>query len=331
MPEVFVRLPVNGSLDTLNPVSNLPPGVLRQAIGGHTRQFGPHRGPAVFTWPRFGMSNLPGVAWQAYKTEASKYISGDLTCAEQRDVGCQWTAHIVMSHWDKTVTSTDQTICGLLRKAATYTLRVQIQGTASAYPGALKVTISTANNDASISTYTITCTTDLRAIDCPVLRIRVIRDGSANYIYVNGVLHYQNLVTMTRAIPHTGPSGSLTASWFIGDSTGVNSLPCVVNAFWMIDSVDLDDLYSLTPPSLLSPGLRLFVSSYSRVTTTRIEDWSRYRAHGAWNSAPSTIVDDRGFVMPQPVLGAGHFTDYLGRTWNVVCTGGTFYYQRVKA
>lgn len=332
MPEVMVRLPVTGSLDTANPVSGLPPGVLRQAVGLHNRQFGPHRGPAVFTWPRTGMTTLPGVGWRAFVLDATKYISGDLTCVEQRDTGCRWTAHAVVSHWDKTVTSADQTICGLLRKASTYTLRVQIQGTGSANPGALKITISTADNDSGGTTYTITCTTDLRALDCPVLRIRVVRDGAAGYVYVNGVQHYYNASVFSRSVPHTGPSATLAAKWFIGDVSGSNSLPCVVNGFWMIDSVDLDDLYSMTPPSLLSPGLRFYVSSYSRVSTTRVEDWSSYKAHGAWTGGvPASFVDDRGFVTPQPVLGMGSFTDHLGRTWNIVCCGGTFYYQRVKA
>jgi len=193
MPEgsqtTSVPLNVSGSLDTMGPITNRPPGTLVRAWDTHHQYLGPRRGSKAFTrvWENPGTASLYNLI--TLTQTGALDTSGFFRSSEDQfvNIGTQFTLDIWF-RLDETTYAGSATEIGLYVFSSN--IRLFLNGPGHASPRLVKATITTTPTTASTDTPVTLTGTSQVAVGTDQddrTHVRLVRDGANAYLFVNGV------------------------------------------------------------------------------------------------------------------------------------------------
>lgn len=189
-----IPVPVRGELDTRNPITDRAPGTLVTARDLHPSHWGPRRGSLAFTraWESPGTALLyDGI--QFTQSAATSTFTG-LFEKSAKELGTKFTVDIWFRLEDTGYAAGKNSI-GLwehsISGSASSGIGISIFGPAHASSGKVRVEVVTAPTTTTADTpvvLTSASSVPVGTAQTDIVHLRVVRDGSGLYLYLNGTL-----------------------------------------------------------------------------------------------------------------------------------------------
>lgn len=316
---IHVPLPTGGKLDTSVPAADLAPGQLVSAVDLAHRFWGPRQ-------CRARLANYPSST--GYTGLRFYGVDGEIVFpyhGTQMDLGLQFTADCAFTC--DALQTNDTTIFCMDYDTTNMALYVALQGSGGGDPGTPIVYVrGTGGGNATLNGTTVIGT------DTGLHTIRVVRNGTLLYLYVDGELEDTASGFSSGVSVAAGSAGEglvvgrkITAeapdSWWSGYIYQVNIRP---GAF-----TDARVIHAL-PNFPRAQSFRFVTRPGPRVTGDDMcLDLSRFGNHGTIGGTV-TEVELRTAGALVPACGIGHFIDGERTDYNVVLAGGRLDYGRIS-
>lgn len=333
MPDETFRLLLDtkAELDTATPISDLPPGTLREAKDLASDAIGPRRGNQSFTraWESPGTPSL----YDRITLGGTGTYARARSFEEQfRDLGTKFTVDLWF-RLDETAYSGVETIIGLYRwSTGSGSISVWVRGAGHANPGRIAAEIVTTPTRSTFDTAvpiagSTAITTGVDQDDKQ--HVRIVRDGGTATLYLNGVSDGTagSLVSTSGIMGTVGSAANMQIGSSVLSPTTEATFKGVIYG-----AVLRDGAYSSQPIEAVMPCAPWARNVHHYHLGRSIAfggadhyfDAGRFGAHAAFVGSGYTLnaANDNAAPAPAPVQGMRTWTTRTNRTATSVMVGG---------
>lgn len=337
MPDTKVPIEIDcrGPLDTANPISNLEPGALIEALELYYNYWGPKVGSLSTT--RIWESPGTGAIYSeiVFNSGASTYATGSSYEREFRDLGTKFTLDLWFRLENVAFAASKDEI-GLYKFVTSVgVIEVSVLGPGSLDHEKLQVKIiTTPSRTTSDTTVTITGSSRISygTGQNDIQHVRLVRDGASAMLYLNGVADGGSSTALVATSPLLG---ALNGQALVALGQSYDSTDLTVTFYGRIYGAVLrDGAFSSQPIEAVMPCApharnvhHFYINqNYSLGgANDHFMDLGRFGAHARISGAGYTIVSgvtSQGAPIPCPVQGMRTWTTRTNRTCSSVMAGG---------
>lgn len=334
-----IPLPVDGPLDTANPATNRPAGVLVEGTDLAHRWIGPCRGLTQQTWAYQGAANRFMNPRVPVFDGTNSQITGTLRSPLQYNLPPVWSLDVVfrpsgVSHSGDTTLSIFKWV---VNSITVIDLVILGGGSPAQDQRKIRATVTGITSGGAAGTTAIVDGTSQLSVGTSltnVHHVRLQRNGTVD-LYVNGVLEDQDTFSPTTEAhtlyqPAVTTTGTVTLA--AGTTAGNHLYAGRIHSSVLRSGVWGDVTKGLRDNSFVkTPAVHFATLGRGGATTlTQARDQSLFDTALTESSLTSEDLSEPApWVLPA-VQGASSFTDYFGTPWNVVYAGGVMYCDQVN-
>ena len=332
VPVVF---PVNGPLNTTDPMTNRPPGTLVEATDAALRWLGPRRGMTQKTWVYQANS---GTNYPDPEVPIFDGNNGHGTCTmrakRQFNLPTQWTLDTVIRPSGVSHSSDVNLLIFQWDLNGIEAIGLYIKGGGAPSNAQRKLyAVVTPTSSAGVggSAVTLTGTTQISvgtAIE-NTHHVRLVRDGASLVLTCDGVTEASSSSLSASQRHEAGTAVSVAChAYLAGTSTGGNHLYAGRIYRTLLRTGAATDttkgLRDFSFPS--SQAVRFAQYGYDSVGSDL--EFSPFRNAISWSGMTSSNVSEAAPWFQPGVQGGVYHTDVRGQSWNVVVAGGSIFWRR---
>lgn len=333
MTVVNVPLNTRGTLDTTNPISDRAPGTLVTARDVAHRWWGPRLGGKIVSHPHSLTTNEPTPALDLIKFTSASNTQIRFNGIEDQHLNLpnKVTIDMVVQVASMSHTTADPLDVNLMLMYPAFGIRLVSDNDATNKRKVRMIVDGSGGSDLSTTTGTtqlnVNSTYDARYQH----HIRVVRNGTSWKLYVDGTLEGSATVADVPADDYSVWlfGGSLAGASPAGEFAAAQEFEGWINFVHVYKGAATDGGSPGEIPFTRNEATLLhMVFTRGPANESNVRDLSRYRLDGAIANAGTYQGEKVSSPFKYPVQGMTSFEDADGKSWNVVMTGGTLFWER---